>query len=128
MMPPAVRSPWHQPTMWDEPQGIPSPSHIPTDPFGADSSAHDFDASTRTTGEAMTSLAPGAASAHAAPSQMMNEHEAAQHLAVSIHALRQWRYKGGGPRYVKLGHSVRYRLADLEAYVQSNLRDNSAQS
>jgi hypothetical protein len=44
-----------------------------------------------------------------------------QHLAerwgVTVQALAQLRYRGTGPTFIRLGSkSIRYRLADVEAY------------
>jgi len=36
--------------------------------------------------------------------------------AVSVRTLANWRSVGKGPRYVKIGGRVRYRLSDVEAY------------
>jgi len=33
--------------------------------------------------------------------------------------LEQWRLKGKGPTFIKLGRLVRYRLSDVEAYISS---------
>jgi DNA-binding transcriptional MerR regulator len=50
----------------------------------------------------------------------LNEFEAAKELGVSVHALRQWRFKGRGPAYCKLGRRVVYHSADLEAFRQAH--------
>lgn len=45
--------------------------------------------------------------------------EAAKFLNLQPSTLEQWRWIGGrGPRFVKIGRSVRYRLADLEAFLE----------
>jgi len=51
--------------------------------------------------------------------------EAARHLGVSPRTLEDWRWKGGGPTFSKLGRLVRYRMADLEAFVSGSLRSNT---
>lgn len=38
---------------------------------------------------------------------------------IPIATLAQWRYKGIGPRYVRVGRHVRYRSADLERWLES---------
>lgn len=54
--------------------------------------------------------------------QLINEHEAAAYVGHSVRALRNWRIRGGGPRFVKIsGRSVRYRRIDLDAWVESKL-------
>jgi hypothetical protein len=36
---------------------------------------------------------------------------------ISVATMRRWRWLRAGPKFYKLGASVRYRLADLEAYL-----------
>ena len=51
--------------------------------------------------------------------QVMKDVEAAPLLSMSVHTLRKMRCQGVGPAYLKLGKAVRYRLSDLEAYVEN---------
>lgn len=51
--------------------------------------------------------------------------EAAKYLGLKRTTLEAWRCRGGGPRYLKLGRSVRYRLSDLDAWVESRILDNT---
>ena len=51
-------------------------------------------------------------------SQVFDEKEAASVLGVAVQTLRNWRHKRKGPAYLKIGKAVRYRMADLEAYLQ----------
>ncbi len=48
--------------------------------------------------------------------------QAATHLGLSRHYLNESRAAGTGPAYVKLGRMVRYRHADLDAWVTAALR------
>lgn len=51
---------------------------------------------------------------------LLDENEAAASLSVAVQTLRNWRWKGEGPRYVKVGSRlVRYRRADLAAFVEA---------
>jgi DNA-binding transcriptional MerR regulator len=51
----------------------------------------------------------------------VSEGEASRRLGgVSRAALRSWRSQGRGPKFVKAGRRVLYRLADLEAYLDAN--------
>jgi predicted DNA-binding transcriptional regulator AlpA len=50
-------------------------------------------------------------------SELMAPAELAQRLAKSTAVLANWRYLGIGPRFIKLGKSVRYRVADVEAWL-----------
>jgi Helix-turn-helix domain len=38
----------------------------------------------------------------------LNETQTAEFLGVSVRTLQAWRVRGGGPRYCKIGRSVRY--------------------
>ena len=48
---------------------------------------------------------------------LLTTREAATHLAVSPRTLEGWRRVGKGPRPTALGRLVRYRTADVIAYV-----------
>jgi len=54
---------------------------------------------------------------------LVNEYEAAKYLTVSVSTLRAWRIKGNGPRYHKIGGSVRYSQSDLLRFIISSKRD-----
>jgi hypothetical protein len=41
---------------------------------------------------------------------------------MSTRTLEQWRWKGIGPRYLKIGGRVLYRLEDIEAYEAAKCR------
>jgi len=51
--------------------------------------------------------------------QQLTDVQVAQYLNVSISTVRRWRLTGGGPRWVRIGGSVRYPFSDLEAYLCS---------
>jgi predicted DNA-binding transcriptional regulator AlpA len=50
-------------------------------------------------------------------------------LGVHRVTLAGWRVSGRGPRYLKLagGHCVRYRQADVEAWLEQQARENTSQ-
>jgi len=53
-----------------------------------------------------------------APSQrLLNEHEVAHTCAISVATLRKWRTLRRGPRFLKIGSLVRYRLEDVTAWI-----------
>lgn len=54
------------------------------------------------------------------PGALLNTQQAANRLSLTVHALERWRVKGGGPPYAKLGSAVRYRVADLDAWIAAN--------
>lgn len=54
---------------------------------------------------------------------LLDEGAAARLLGLSSHTLRAWRAATRGPkgpRFVRCGRSVRYRLADLESWMAAN--------
>ena len=59
----------------------------------------------------------------------LNEKDAACYIGLSVSFLRKRRCEGNregqtpGPAFIKAGRSVRYRLADLDAWLEVNLID-----
>lgn len=51
---------------------------------------------------------------------LINDKEAAIFLGMSVTTLRKWRVEGRGPRFYRLGRSVRYAIPDLESFRESN--------
>ena len=49
----------------------------------------------------------------------LNQIDLARRWKISPRTLERWRWLGEGPRYLKLGGRVLYRVADIEAYEQS---------
>ncbi len=49
--------------------------------------------------------------------QLMTEAEVAETLRISVRTLQAWRVSGNGPRYAKIGRSVRYRRSDIDNWV-----------
>jgi excisionase family DNA binding protein len=52
----------------------------------------------------------------------LNVSEAAFYLGVSQSTLNTWRTRGNGPRFVRLGRKILYRLAALDDFLLSNER------
>ena len=40
----------------------------------------------------------------------------------SVETVKRWRKTGTGPKYIRVGKHVRYRLADVEAWEKSRLQ------
>ncbi len=57
---------------------------------------------------------------------MFKTREAAEYLCLTRAALEAWRCHGGGPVFVKLGKSVRYRKEDLDAFVKARLHTDTS--
>ncbi len=49
---------------------------------------------------------------------VMDEKQVAKLLSVSPKTLRNWRYLGRGPAFIKLGRTVRYKISDLDKYIK----------
>lgn len=58
---------------------------------------------------------------------MLRTKEAAEYLGLTKATLEAWRVRGGGPVFLKMGKSVRYRKSDLDAFIVSRLRENTSQ-
>ena len=54
--------------------------------------------------------------------QHLNQVQLADRWNISPRTLERWRWAGEGPRYMKLGGRVVYRLVDIEAYEAQQLR------
>jgi predicted DNA-binding transcriptional regulator AlpA len=50
---------------------------------------------------------------------LLDEHEVARVLNMSIGTIRRWRLIRQGPRYRKIGASVRYKPSDVSAWLDS---------
>jgi predicted DNA-binding transcriptional regulator AlpA len=55
------------------------------------------------------------------PPEMLNEHQLAEFLNMSVKSLRGWRLFRKGPNFVKIGRAVRYRRTDVETWLSSCL-------
>lgn len=58
--------------------------------------------------------------------KMMRTEEAATFVGLSPSTLNKLRLTGGGPDYIKLGKSVVYDPADLDAWLASNRRSSTS--
>lgn len=59
---------------------------------------------------------------------LLTEKQAAARLNVQPKTLQNWRWRGEGPQFVKLagGKLVRYRVRDLEAFIDAGLRRSTS--
>jgi len=56
---------------------------------------------------------------------MFDRNQLAQRWHVSPRTLEQWRWRGTGPLYVKIGARVLYPVAEVEAYEARQLHQNT---
>ncbi|MEE8263122.1 MAG: helix-turn-helix domain-containing protein [Gammaproteobacteria bacterium] len=59
---------------------------------------------------------------------VLKEDDAAAILNIEVATLRRWRWAGKGPRFIKVGHAVRYDQADLEAFIRVGRRRSTSES
>ena len=58
----------------------------------------------------------------AGPVRRLDQTELSRRWRLSPRTLEQWRWKKIGPRYLKIGGRVLYRLEDVEAYEAARRR------
>ncbi len=52
------------------------------------------------------------------PDALFTPAELADRIRVHVRTLQRWRFTGEGPKFCKLGRGVRYRAADVEAWLK----------
>jgi excisionase family DNA binding protein len=50
---------------------------------------------------------------------LLNEYGVSEILGVSVATIRRWRLLRQGPKYIKVGSSVRYKREDVAAWLDS---------
>ncbi|MEV6820185.1 helix-turn-helix domain-containing protein [Nocardiopsis dassonvillei] len=53
----------------------------------------------------------------------LSPEELAERESVPLQTVYQWNHRGDGPRFMKIGRHVRYRLADVLAWEESRYVD-----
>jgi predicted DNA-binding transcriptional regulator AlpA len=51
----------------------------------------------------------------------LNEHQVSSMTGLSLGSLRNWRWLGKGPVYVKIGRSVRYKESDILEFMEAHM-------
>ena len=51
---------------------------------------------------------------------LLNEHEVAQCIGMSVASLRRWRFQKKGPQFIKFGAAVRYSRQDVEQWIAAH--------
>jgi hypothetical protein len=62
------------------------------------------------------------------PDAAFNENQAAEFLGVSVRTLQAWRVRGGGPRYCKIGRSVRYQRRALVLFQEEHTVSSTSEA
>lgn len=52
------------------------------------------------------------------PNDLLTDPETTEYLGLASGTLTQWRHRGTGPRFIKLGSSVRYQFSDIVKYLE----------
>jgi excisionase family DNA binding protein len=60
--------------------------------------------------------------------RLLSTEEVAEVLGRPARTLRQWRYLGEGPRYLKVGATVRYRARDIEEWLRAQEQEPAARA
>jgi Helix-turn-helix domain len=61
------------------------------------------------------------------PNTLLTTNESAPVVGAEPITLKKWRVRGRGPAYIKLGGKIRYKLADLLAFIEKGRVDPEAQ-
>jgi hypothetical protein len=62
------------------------------------------------------------------PDYLMTEGQTAELTNVAVKTLRNWRVRGDGPKFAKLGALVRYRRRDVVAWVEQRLLGSTSEA
>ena len=60
-------------------------------------------------------------------SRLIDTVQLAEYLGNEVNTCEGWRLKGIGPRYIKVGRLVRYRIADLDLWLESQTRNSTCE-
>jgi excisionase family DNA binding protein len=58
---------------------------------------------------------------------LLNTAEAAEQLRVKKQTLENWRLRGEGPAFIKVGRRVFYRLSALDAWLTGRIRTSTSE-
>jgi len=61
------------------------------------------------------------------PEPLFDESTIATKLCCKVKTLQVWRCRGGGPPFYKIGRLVRYRLSEVEAFIDSRRVHSTSQ-
>jgi len=66
-------------------------------------------------------------------SKLVTTEQAAEYIGgddnpLKTNTLEGWRVQGIGPRYIKIGRLVRYRVEDLDTFLEAHTRQSTSQA
>lgn len=60
---------------------------------------------------------------------LVNERHAAEIMGISVKTAQGWRFKGDGPRFVKIGKkAIRYQICDIFEWIDQQRRQSTSDS
>ena len=59
--------------------------------------------------------------------ELIDEEQAAAILKLSPRTLQAWRVRGCGPKFVKVGRSVRYQSEEVQEFVNENVHQSTSE-
>ena len=59
------------------------------------------------------------------PMTVMTVQQASEYLGLAVSTLNKWRCHGGGPVFIKMGRAVRYRVEDLEVFINQAKKNST---
>ncbi|WP_373875211.1 helix-turn-helix transcriptional regulator [Methylorubrum podarium] len=60
--------------------------------------------------------------------RLLTTQESANYVGLGVHRLEKLRISGGGPEFIKLGRSVRYERAALDAWIAASRRRSTSEA
>lgn len=59
--------------------------------------------------------------------ELLTPSEVAEMLGVKLRTLEAWRYRGGGPQYIRISHRcIRYRPEDVRNWLKARVRASTS--
>jgi excisionase family DNA binding protein len=58
---------------------------------------------------------------------LLTQREAAEELRLSERTLERLRLTGEGPKFIRMGRSIRYRFADIETWIVSQMVSSTSE-
>jgi hypothetical protein len=59
---------------------------------------------------------------------LIDTDDLAKYLRNEVNTCEGWRLKGIGPRYIKVGRLVRYRIEDVDLWLESQTRNSTSEA
>ncbi|MFY4729118.1 helix-turn-helix transcriptional regulator [Nitrospira sp. BLG_2] len=63
-----------------------------------------------------------------ADEQLIDQRAMSRMLGITTKTAETWRVRGSGPRFIKVGSLVRYRKADIQAWLISRTASSTSES